>query len=45
MFTVANVSVEYLISKSILKEILKDKLITEVEFTKIDAENKKSFNK
>ncbi|MFL0252921.1 SHOCT domain-containing protein [Clostridium neuense] len=45
MFVAQNNSVEYLISKSILKELLKDKLITEIEFTKIDAENKKSFNK
>lgn len=45
MFTAENASVEYLISKSILKELLKDKLITETEFIKIDEENKKSFNK
>lgn len=44
MFTAENASVEYVISRFILKELLKDKLITEVEFNKIDAENKKSFN-
>ncbi|OAA89076.1 MULTISPECIES: SHOCT domain-containing protein [Clostridium] len=45
MFTVENNSVEYLVSKSILKELLKEKLITEDEFINIDIENKKSFNK
>lgn len=45
MFTVENNSVEYLVSKSILKELLKEKLITEDEFINIDVENKKSFNK
>lgn len=38
-------SVEYLVSRSILKELLKDNVITEDEFNKIDMENKKSFNK
>ena len=45
MFTVENNSVEYLVSKSILKELLKEKLITEDEFINVDIENKKSFNK
>lgn len=45
MFTVENNSVEYLVSKSILKELLKEKLITEDELINIDIENKKSFNK
>lgn len=45
MFTVENNSVEYLVSKSILKELLKEKLITEDEFINIDIENKKSFSK
>jgi hypothetical protein len=45
MLTVENNSVEYLVSKSILKELLKEKLITEDEFINIDIENKKSFNK
>ena len=45
MFTVESNSVEYLVSKSILKELLKEKLITEDEFINIDIENKKSFNK
>lgn len=45
MFTAENNSVEYLVSKSILKELLKEKLITEDEFINIDIENKKSFNK
>ncbi|EYE87915.1 hypothetical protein Q428_10850 [Fervidicella metallireducens AeB] len=38
-------SVPYLISRSILKELLEDGLMTEEEFSKIDAENKKTFNK
>lgn len=45
MSTVENNSVEYLVSKSILKELLKEKLITEDELINIDIENKKSFNK
>ena len=45
MFTVENNSVEYLVSKSILKELLKEKLITEDEFINIDIENRRSFNK
>jgi len=38
-------SLEYLISRSILKDIFDHNLITEDEFEKIDAENKKTFNK
>jgi len=38
-------NVPYLISRSILKELLDDKLISEEEFTKIDSENRKTFNK
>lgn len=38
-------TVEYLVSRSILKELLKDNVITKDEFNKIDMENKKSFNK
>lgn len=38
-------TIEYLVSKSILKELLKDNVITEDEFNKIDMENKMSFNK
>lgn len=38
-------SVEYLISRAILKELLNHNLITEEEFEKIDIENKKTFNK
>ncbi|WP_275451909.1 SHOCT domain-containing protein [Clostridium botulinum] len=38
-------TIEYLVSRSILKELLKDNVITEDEFNKIDIENKKSFNK
>lgn len=38
-------TIEYLVSRSILKELLKDNVITEDEFNKIDMENKKSFNK
>ncbi|MEY8762464.1 MULTISPECIES: SHOCT domain-containing protein [Clostridium] len=45
MLTVENNSVEYLVSKSILKELLKEKLITEDEFINIDIENRRSFNK
>ena len=40
MLTVENNSVEYLVSKSILKELLKEKLITEDEFINIDLTNK-----
>lgn len=45
MITKEKNSVEYLISRSILKELVDNKLITEDEFIKIDAENKKTFNK
>jgi SHOCT-like protein len=38
-------SLEYLVSRSILKELVKDDLITEEEFAKIDSENRKTFNK
>lgn len=38
-------SVPYLISRSILKELLGDGFITEEEFIKIDDENKKTFNR
>lgn len=38
-------TIEYLVSRSILKELLKDNMITEDEFNKIDMEDKKSFSK
>ena len=38
-------TIEYLVSRSILKELLKDNVITEDEFNKIYMENRKSFNK
>jgi hypothetical protein len=37
-------SVEYLISKHILKKLLNKGLISEEEYIKIDAENLKTFN-
>jgi len=36
-------NMEYLISKYLLKRLLNKGLITEVEFQRIDAENRKSF--
>jgi hypothetical protein len=36
-------NMEYLISKYLLKQLLNKKLITEAEFQRIDAENRKSF--
>ncbi|WP_278302461.1 SHOCT domain-containing protein [Caminicella sporogenes] len=35
----------YVMSRALLKELLKKKLINEEEFHRIDAENKKTFNK
>lgn len=40
-----NYSMEYLISRHLLKKLLGDGLITEDEFNKIDDENIKTFNK
>lgn len=40
-----NLSINYLVSKSVLKELLKNNLITEDEFIKIDLENRKTFNR
>jgi hypothetical protein len=37
-------SVEYLISRHLLKQLLAKGLITRDEFERIDAENKKSFD-
>ncbi|WP_207644678.1 SHOCT domain-containing protein [Caloranaerobacter ferrireducens] len=38
-------TLEYVMSRALLKEILEKKLINEEEFHRIDAENKKTFNK
>lgn len=38
-------TVEYLVSKYLLKKLLKDGLITDEELNKIDEENMKTFNK
>lgn len=38
-------SIEYLISKHVLKKLFKVGLINEEEFNKIDEENMKTFNK
>ncbi|WP_278335852.1 SHOCT domain-containing protein [Petroclostridium xylanilyticum] len=40
-----NQSVEYLLSKELLKKLLAEGFITEEEFIKIDAENRKTFAK
>ena len=37
-------SVEYVLSKAILKELLEKELINKKEFEKIDRLNKKTFN-
>lgn len=37
-------SVEYLISRHLLKQLLAKELISQDEFERIDAENKKSFD-
>lgn len=39
-----NTSIEYLISRYLLKQLLTKGLITRDEFERIDAENKKSFD-
>ncbi|QSQ07720.1 hypothetical protein H0A61_00036 [Koleobacter methoxysyntrophicus] len=36
-------SIEYLLSRHLLKKLLKEVFITEEEFIKIDAENRKTF--
>lgn len=38
-------TVEYLVSKCLLKKLFKDGLITDEELNKIDEENMKTFNK
>lgn len=38
-------TIEYLISKHLLKKLIADGLTTEDEFNKIDEENIKSFNR
>ncbi|WP_425057937.1 hypothetical protein SCACP_25080 [Sporomusa carbonis] len=38
-----NTSIEYLISRHLLKQLLAKELITQEEFERIDAENRKSF--
>lgn len=38
-------TLEYAMSKALLKELLKKKLISEEEFHKIDKLNKNTFNK
>jgi len=40
-----NQSIEYLLSRHLLKKLLAEGLITEEEFIKIDTENKKTFAK
>ncbi|GAB6157843.1 hypothetical protein JCM39194_10430 [Desulfotomaculum varum] len=40
-----NQSVEYLLSRQLLKKLLAEGFITEEEFIKIDAENRKTFAK
>jgi len=40
-----NQSIEYLLSRQLLKKLLKEGFITEEEFFKIDAENMKTFAK
>jgi hypothetical protein len=43
MATPEKINMEYLISKYLLKQLLNKGLITEIEFQRIDAENRKSF--
>lgn len=38
-------SIEYLLSRHLLKKLLKEGFITEEEFIEIDAENRKTFAK
>jgi len=38
-------TIEYVMSKALLKELLKKKLINEEEFREIDRLNKNTFNK
>lgn len=38
-------SIEYLLSRHLLKKLLKEGFITEEEFIRIDAENMKTFAK
>lgn len=45
MLEIKKNSIEYLISKHLLKKMLRDGLITEDEFNRIDEENQKTFNK
>lgn len=43
MLSPEKASVEYLISRYLLKQLMAKGLITQDEFHRIDAENKKSF--
>lgn len=43
MVSLEKASVEYLISRYLLKKLMAKGLITQDEFHRIDAENKKSF--
>lgn len=43
MLSLEKASVEYLLSRYLLKQLLAKGLITQDEFHRIDAENRKSF--
>lgn len=45
MLVPAQASVEYLISRHLLKQLLDKGLITQDEFDRIDVENRKTFEK
>ncbi len=40
-----DMSIEYIVSKHILKKLLAEGKITDEEFKRIDEENRKTFNK
>ncbi len=40
-----NISIEYIVSKHILKKLLAEGKITDEEFKRIDEENRKTFNR